>query len=101
MRRAADAWSASAAALWLERDYGKSARELLLDGEFVERYVVDLALGLKAAIMLLNPRRIVIGGVYIEGGRPALRAAAAGVAAADHQLVRGADRRGAGSAGRR
>jgi glucokinase len=48
--------------LWLERDHGKPASELFLDPEFVERYVVDLALGLKAAIMLLNPARIVIGG---------------------------------------
>jgi glucokinase len=48
--------------LWLERDYGKPARELLEDPAFVERYVVDLARGLKAGIMLLNPARIVIGG---------------------------------------
>jgi glucokinase len=48
--------------LWLERDHGKTAEELLHDPSFVERYVVDLALGLKAAIMLLNPSRIVIGG---------------------------------------
>ena len=48
--------------LWLERDHGRPASELFLDPEFVERYVVDLALGLKAAIMLLNPARIVIGG---------------------------------------
>jgi glucokinase len=48
--------------LWLEHDHGKPASELFLDPEFVERYVVDLALGLKAALMLLNPGRIVIGG---------------------------------------
>lgn len=48
--------------LWLERDYGKSARELFLDPAFVNGYVVNLAMGLKAAIMLLNPARIVIGG---------------------------------------
>jgi glucokinase len=48
--------------LWLERDYGKPAKELLCDPSFVARYVVDLALGLKACIMLLNPSRIVIGG---------------------------------------
>jgi glucokinase len=48
--------------LWLERDYGKPAKELLRDPNFVARYVVDLALGLKACIMLLNPSRIVIGG---------------------------------------
>ena len=54
--------------LWLERDHGKSAKLLLQDPEFVERYVVDLALGLKAAIMLLNPQRIVIGGGIAKAG---------------------------------
>jgi glucokinase len=54
--------------LWLERDYGKPARELLLDPEFVKRYVVDLALGLKSAIMLVNPARIVIGGGISKAG---------------------------------
>jgi glucokinase len=54
--------------LWLERDYGKPARELFQDPGFVEHYVVDLALGLKAAIMLLNPARIVIGGGIAEAG---------------------------------
>jgi glucokinase len=38
------------------------------DAEFVKRYVVDLAQGLKAAIMLLNPRRIVIGGGISKAG---------------------------------
>jgi glucokinase len=54
--------------LWLQRDYGRSAKELLTDPAFVERYVVDLALGLKAAIMLLNPERIVIGGGISKAG---------------------------------
>ncbi len=54
--------------LWLERDYGRPARELMQDPAFVERYVVDLALGLKAAIMLLNPRRIVVGGGISKAG---------------------------------
>jgi glucokinase len=54
--------------LWLERDHGRSARELLEDPAFAERYVVDLALGLKAAIMLLNPARIVIGGGIAKAG---------------------------------
>jgi glucokinase len=54
--------------LWLERDHGKPARELLHDPGFVLRYVVDLALGLKAAIMLLNPARIVIGGGISKAG---------------------------------
>jgi glucokinase len=54
--------------LWLERDYGKPARELLQDPEFVARYVVDLAQGLKIAVMLLNPARIVIGGGIAQAG---------------------------------
>jgi glucokinase len=54
--------------LWLARDYGRTARELMQDPAFVERYVVDLSLGLKAAIMLLNPARIVIGGGIAKAG---------------------------------
>lgn len=54
--------------LWLERDYGQPARDLMQDPAFVQRYVVDLALGLKAAIMLLNPARIVIGGGISRAG---------------------------------
>jgi glucokinase len=54
--------------LWLERDYGRPAKELLQDPEFVRRYVVHLARGLKAALMLLNPARIVIGGGISKAG---------------------------------
>ncbi len=54
--------------LWLQRDYGRTGKELMDDPGFVERYVVDLALGLKAAIMLLNPARIVIGGGISKAG---------------------------------
>jgi glucokinase len=54
--------------LWLQRDHGRSAQELMHDRAFVERYVVDLALGLKAAVMLLNPARIVIGGGIAKAG---------------------------------
>jgi glucokinase len=54
--------------LWLERDYGKPAIELLMDARFVEKYVVHLARGLKAALMLLNPTRIVIGGGISKAG---------------------------------
>lgn len=54
--------------LWLERDYGRGARELMQDPAFVERYVIDLTLGLKAAIMILNPERIVIGGGISKAG---------------------------------
>ncbi len=54
--------------LWLERDYGKPAKELMQDPAFVARYVVDLAQGIKAAVMLLNPARIVIGGGISKAG---------------------------------
>jgi glucokinase len=54
--------------LWLERDNGKTAEELLKDPAFVRRYVVDLAAGLKTVLMLLNPARIVIGGGISKAG---------------------------------
>ncbi len=54
--------------LWLARDYGKSARDLVQDPDFVSRYVVNLAMGLKAGIMILNPARIVIGGGISKAG---------------------------------
>ena len=54
--------------LWLEKDYGLPAEELLSNPNFVSRYVVDLALGLKACIMLINPARIVIGGGISKAG---------------------------------
>jgi glucokinase len=54
--------------LWLENDYGKPAHELMQDAAFVRRYAVDLALGLKACIMIVNPARIVIGGGISKAG---------------------------------
>ncbi|MGC4051942.1 MAG: ROK family protein [Paludibaculum sp.] len=54
--------------LWMEKDYGRTAKELLGDPEFVRKYVVDLARGLKAALMLLNPAAIVIGGGISKAG---------------------------------
>lgn len=54
--------------LWLERDHGRPARELLREPEFVRRYVVDLALGIKSCVMLLNPSRIVVGGGISKAG---------------------------------
>jgi glucokinase len=54
--------------LWMEKDYGKTAKELLQDPAFVDRYVVLLARGLKACIMILNPARIVIGGGISKAG---------------------------------
>ena len=54
--------------LWLEADYGKPAKELLSDPAFVRRYVIDLAIGLKSVILLLNPARVVIGGGISKAG---------------------------------
>lgn len=54
--------------LWLERDRGASAKELMRNPDFVRQYVIDLARGLKAAIMLLNPARILIGGGIAKAG---------------------------------
>jgi glucokinase len=54
--------------LWLERDYGRTAKELLQDPTFVEKYVKDLAQGLKIVIMMLNPARIAIGGGISKAG---------------------------------
>lgn len=54
--------------LWLERDYGRSAQELLLDSSFVEKYVLLLARGLKNTIMFFNPGKIVIGGGLSKAG---------------------------------
>ena len=54
--------------LWLARDHGRTAEDLMHDPAFVSGYVVDLALGLKACIMLLNPARIVIGGGISKAG---------------------------------
>lgn len=54
--------------LWLERDFAQSPRALFEDPAFVKRYVVDLALGVKAALMLLNPARVVIGGGISQAG---------------------------------
>jgi glucokinase len=54
--------------LWLERDHGRTAEELIREDSFVRQYVVDLALGLKACVMLLNPARIVVGGGISKAG---------------------------------
>jgi len=54
--------------LWIERDHGRSAKEMLQSADFVNGYVVHLARGLKACLMLLNPARIVIGGGISKAG---------------------------------
>jgi glucokinase len=54
--------------LWLERDYGKPAHELLDDPVFVRRYVRPMAQGPNPCIMFVNPARIVIGGGISKAG---------------------------------
>lgn len=54
--------------LWLERDYGKPAKDLMQDPKFVGKYVVLLARGLKNCIMFFNPARIIIGGGIASAG---------------------------------
>lgn len=54
--------------LWLERDFGRPAKELVEEPEFVRGYVVNLALGIKSGLMLLNPARVVIGGGIAKAG---------------------------------
>jgi len=39
-----------------------SAQELFKDPDFVSRYVIQLAQGIKSCLMFLNPARIIIGG---------------------------------------
>ncbi len=56
------------AGLWLDRDYGQPASELLRDPAFVLQYVRPLALGIKNCIMFVNPARIVIGGGISKAG---------------------------------
>jgi glucokinase len=56
------------AGIWLERDHGKPAKELFRDPLFVKEYVRPLAQGLKTAVMLFNPARIVIGGGISKAG---------------------------------
>jgi glucokinase len=54
--------------LWLERDFGRPATELMEDPEFVDQYVIRLARGLKTVIMILNPARLIIGGGIAKAG---------------------------------
>lgn len=54
--------------LWMERDHGRPMPELLADEEFLGAYVERLAQGLKTALMVLNPARIVIGGGIAKAG---------------------------------
>ena len=56
------------AGIWLERDNGKPASELLQNPEFVRGYVKPLAQGIKTAIMLFNPARVVVGGGISKAG---------------------------------
>ena len=53
---------------WIFRKRVLESKAAIQLAQFVARYVVDLTLGLKACIMLLNPSRIVIGGGITNAG---------------------------------
>jgi glucokinase len=52
----------------IEARAGRPAAELLLETEFRAAYVRDLARGLRAALMLLNPERVILGGGLSKAG---------------------------------
>ena len=54
---------------WLAKDYGKPAKELLLDDLFLEQYAKTLALGLANIIRVLNPEHLVVGGGITSAGK--------------------------------
>ncbi len=54
--------------MWIEKQYGRTAREMLAEPVFVEEYVKNLAQGIKILIFLLNPVRIAIGGGISKAG---------------------------------
>ncbi len=54
----------------IEARTGRAAADLLQDAAFRAGYTRDLARGLRAALMLLNPDRIVIGGGLSKAGDP-------------------------------
>lgn len=47
---------------WLERDFGRSAEELLRDDNFLDKYARNLAAGLRIAVRLVSPDYLVLGG---------------------------------------
>jgi len=57
----------------IEAREGRHAAELLADAAFRAAYVQDLARGLRAALMLLNPERVVLGGGLAKAGEPLFR----------------------------
>jgi glucokinase len=52
----------------IEARTGRRAEELLQDPEFRTGYLPDLARGLRVALVLLNPERVVIGGGLSKAG---------------------------------
>lgn len=53
---------------WLQKDYGKSAQELLQDDGFLLEYSARLAAGLSTLVRLLNPELVVLGGGIAKAG---------------------------------
>jgi glucokinase len=63
----------------IEKQTGRPAAALLADPEFLGRYVPLLARGLRAALLLLNPQRMVIGGGLSKAGPAFFEALRCGV----------------------
>lgn len=53
---------------WLQKDFGKSAQELLLDEGFLLEYTVRLGAGLSTLVRLINPEVLVLGGGITKAG---------------------------------
>lgn len=87
--------------LWLERDYGNTAKELLADEAFVRRYVVDVGAGAEGGDHAAEPAPDRHRRRHRQGGGRPVRAAAGRAEEADHMVERRAHRRGAGRVGRR
>jgi glucokinase len=53
---------------WLQKDYGKSAQELLADDGFLLEYSARLSAGLSTLVRLINPELLVLGGGITKAG---------------------------------
>ena len=53
---------------WLQKDYGKSAQELLAEDAFLLEYSSRLSAGLATLVRLFNPELLVLGGGVTKAG---------------------------------
>jgi predicted NBD/HSP70 family sugar kinase len=85
--------------LWLARDHGRSARELLEDPEFVTRYVT-ISPWAQGCDHASQPRAHRHRGRHRQGRGSPVYSPTPGIAAADHRMVRSPHRRGSSRLGR-